>query len=258
MRVQAGPSHLVNTKPGITARTTNNGGGSGGGSETTFFTRMPNGRLLSMRTTPSGGSAGSVHYYVTDHNKTVLGLINNNGQRAGTYRYTPTANPHWSRTPRPSTPTRSAGSAPTNIPTTSPAATSTSPPATTTHHRRLHPTRPQPGNMREPLRLNPYLYAAGDPINNTDPSGRYWGEDVVDSVTEWEGWDEVWETVGLLGSCVGSGAFGLAYGGAVGSAIPGVGTAAGAAVGASYGCMVGMVFEGVAGYNPIGDPQGVY
>ena len=31
---------------------------------------------------------------------------------------------------------------------------------------------PSPGDITDPLSLHPYLYAAGNPVNRTDPSGR--------------------------------------------------------------------------------------
>lgn len=38
-------------------------------------------------------------------------------------------------------------------------------------------------------------------INNTDPTGRYWGEDAVESVTDWDGWDEVAEFGSMMAGC---------------------------------------------------------
>lgn len=88
LRVTAGDTHLVQSRPGITARTTDTtgtGAPTGADALTTFYTRMPDGRLLSSR-----GQAGTF-YYVTDHNKSVLNLIGADGQRAGTYQYSPHA-----------------------------------------------------------------------------------------------------------------------------------------------------------------------
>ena len=185
LRVTTGATHLVNTSTGITARTSDtNGTGAptGPNAQTTFYTRMPDGRILNARTP---GAPAATIYYVTDHHKTVLGLINNAGQRAGTYRYDPygKATLLEGTTAEQDNPFRFIGGY---------------------QHADDQPggyyklgaryynpdtaaftqTDPEPGTMAEPLRTNPYLYSGGDPTNNTDPNGRSW-TDVVDEVVKW-------------------------------------------------------------------------
>jgi len=156
LRVQAGATRLVNTQFGITARTTSAG--------TTYYTRMPDGRLLA-----SHGGDGT-HFYVTDYQKSVAGIIGANGQRAGTYRYAPY------------------GEATLVEDTT---AAQNNPFRWHSGYYGIegdgyykfgaryydadgHFTQPDPypGSMGEPLRLNPYGYSSGDPTNNSDPNGR--------------------------------------------------------------------------------------
>lgn len=174
LHTTTGTTHLVSTNPGITARTTNTDGSgapTGGDSETTYYTRMPDGRLLSSR-----GPDGTF-YYVTDNNNTVLNLIDAAGQRAGTYQYSP----YGQATLVENTPAEAANpfrwisgyQDNTDIPG-----------GYIKLGARFHnPTTgaftqqdPEMGNMQEPLRLNAYAYGGGDPINNTDPSGRYYGD----------------------------------------------------------------------------------
>ena len=167
LRLRAGDTALVNTTTGITARTTNT---STPDADTTYYTRMPDGRLLSMR------GPDDTYYYVTDRQKSVVGLIDTNGDRAGTYRYDPYGKPTLieGTTAEQANPFRWIGGYQHNTdqpggyyklgarfynPTTG----------------AFTQTDPEPGNMGEPLRLNAYLYSAGDPINNTDPDGRFFG-----------------------------------------------------------------------------------
>ena len=86
-------------------------------------------------------------------------------------------------------------------------------------------TQPDPknGSPSDPASLNAYAYSASDPMNMTDPSGRYWGEDFVEA---------------SLTVAAGSAAFA-----AVG-AIPGVGPAIASA---AAGCVGAAVKEGLDG-----------
>ena len=173
LRVTTGSTHLVNTRTGITARTTDTDGTgtpTGPDAETTFYTRMPDGRLLSAR-----GPDGTF-FYITDHHKTVLGLVDAAGARAGTYRYDPYGEPTLveGTTAEQSNPFRWISGYQNN--TDQPGG------YYKLGARYYNPTTgaftqpdPEPGNMGQPLRLNPYLYSAGDPINKADASGRFWG-----------------------------------------------------------------------------------
>lgn len=65
LRVTTGATHLVNTRTGITARTSDtNGAGAptGPNAQTTFYTRMPDGRILNARTP---GAPAATIFYVT-------------------------------------------------------------------------------------------------------------------------------------------------------------------------------------------------
>jgi len=156
LRVQAGNTRLVNTQFGITARTTSAG--------TTYYTRMPDGRLLASH------GVGGTHFYVIEYQKSVVAIIGNDGQRAGTYRYAPYGEPTLVE----------------NI-----AAEQNNPFrwhggyygiegdgyyhfSARYYDTDAHFTQPDPvaGSLSNPLTNNSYLYSAGDPINNSDPSGR--------------------------------------------------------------------------------------
>ncbi|MFJ9622235.1 RHS repeat-associated core domain-containing protein [Streptomyces sp. NPDC101181] len=73
---------------------------------------------------------------------------------------------------------------------------------------------------------NPYLYAAGDPVNRVDPTGLY----SVDDFTS---------DIGFIGSAATIGGF---VGGGIGSIIPGAGTVTGTLVGGLAGTGFGVGF----------------
>ncbi|MET9483304.1 RHS repeat-associated core domain-containing protein [Streptomyces sp. NPDC006638] len=120
----------------------------------TGFIREPAARLNSMRT------GGKSYYYLTDATGNFQGLADDAGTRTHTYAYGPPASPV------PSHPKRSPS------PTGSQANTST-PPACTRSGARYYTltlarfTQPDPPGKEN----NPYLYAAGDYVNNADPTG---------------------------------------------------------------------------------------
>jgi len=198
LRMQAGNTRLVNTKFGITARTTSAG--------TTYYTRMPDGRLLASH------GAGGTHFYVTDYQKSVVAIIGTDGQRAGTYRYAPYGEPTLveDTTAAQNNPFRwhggyygIEGDGYYKF-------------GARYYDADGHFTQPDPypGSMAEPLRLNPYSYAQCDPINGTDPSGR-WMCDVLGGVA--------WST-GLVSTATGVAAvyvsgtiYGLPAGGVLGA-----------------------------------------
>ncbi|CAL9328808.1 hypothetical protein SUDANB13_06496 [Streptomyces sp. enrichment culture] len=154
--VHAGTANAERTKLGSTwfhhtalglASTTTNGVDTG-------FIREPSGTLNSMTT------GGKSYYYLTDATGNVLGLADDTGKRTHTYAYGPTGTPHGTITEAAPQPFRYAGAYadPTGL--------------YKMGHRYYDPTlgrftQPDPSGQE----TNPYLYAAGDPINFTDPAG---------------------------------------------------------------------------------------
>ncbi|MFI1726772.1 RHS repeat-associated core domain-containing protein [Streptomyces sp. NPDC020489] len=159
--VHAGTDNSERTKLGSTwfhhtalglASTTTNGVDTG-------FIREPAGTLNSMTT------GGKSYYYLTDATGNVLGLVDDAGKRTHTYAYGPTGLPRGTITEAVSQPFRYSGTYldPTGL-----------------YKMGARYYDPQLGRFTQPdpsgQETNPYLYAAGDPINNSDPSGLLWGE----------------------------------------------------------------------------------
>ncbi|MGA5017401.1 RHS repeat-associated core domain-containing protein [Streptomyces griseoincarnatus] len=154
--VHAGTTNAERTKLGSTwfhhtalglASTTTNGVDTG-------FIREPSGTLNSMTT------GGKSYYYLTDATGNVLGLVDDAGKRTHTYAYGPTGLPRGTTTEATPQPHRYTGAYldPTGL--------------YKMGHRYYDPTlgrftQPDPSGQEE----NPYLYAAGDCINRTDPTG---------------------------------------------------------------------------------------
>ncbi|MFF1306513.1 RHS repeat-associated core domain-containing protein [Streptomyces sp. NPDC058307] len=118
----------------------------------TGFVREPSGTLVAMR------SGGSSQYYLTDAQNSVIGLVDTTGKRTATYAYGPY------------------GEARTNTGTQQPyryAGTYLDPTGLYKMGARYYDpnlgrfTQPDPSGKER----NPYLYAGGDPVNNTDPTG---------------------------------------------------------------------------------------
>ncbi|QEU89390.1 RHS repeat-associated core domain-containing protein [Streptomyces viridosporus] len=154
--VHAGTDNSERTKLGSTwfhhtalglASTTTNGVDTG-------FIREPAGTLNSMTT------GGKSYYYLTDATGNVLGLVDATGRRTHTYAYGPTGLPRTTPTEAVPQPYRYAGTYldPTGL--------------YKMGARHYDPalgrfTQPDPSGQE----TNPYLYAGGDPVNNTDPTG---------------------------------------------------------------------------------------
>lgn len=179
--VHAGTTNAERTKLGSTwfhhtalglASTTTNGVDTG-------FIREPAGTLNSMTT------GGKSYYYLTDATGNVLGLADDTGKRTHTYTYGPTGLPRTTPTEAVPQPYRYAGAYadPTGL--------------YKMGHRYYDPTlgrftQPDPSGQE----TNPYLYAAGDPINNMDPSGLGF----LDSVSNFlEDTNDIW---GAVTGCV--------------------------------------------------------
>ncbi|GGU62666.1 type IV secretion protein Rhs [Streptomyces daghestanicus] len=161
--VHAGTTNTERTKLGSTwfhhtalglASTTSNGVDTG-------FIREPAGTLNSMTT------GGKSYYYLTDATGNVVGLADATGKRTHTYAYGPTGLPRTTPTEAVPQPYRYAGAYadPTGL--------------YKMGHRYYDPslgrfTQPDPSGKE----ANPYLYAGGDPINNSDPTGLFSFPDV--------------------------------------------------------------------------------
>ncbi|MFF9131528.1 RHS repeat-associated core domain-containing protein [Streptomyces sp. NPDC014806] len=141
-----GPTWFHHTALGLASTTTN-------GIDTGFI-REPAGTLNSMTT------GRNSHYYLTDATGNVLGLVDDTGKRTHTYAYGPTGLPRTTPTEAVPQPYRYAGSYldPTGL--------------YKMGARYYDPTlgrftQPDPSGQD----ANPYLYAVGDPVNNSDPAG---------------------------------------------------------------------------------------
>ncbi|MFP8903992.1 RHS repeat-associated core domain-containing protein [Streptomyces atacamensis] len=145
-RTRLGATAFHHGPLGLAARTT---AGKDSG-----FVREPTGTLNSMRT------GGKSYYYLTDALGSVMGLVDASGERTHTYDYGPTGLPRFTPTESVPQPYRFTGTYldPTGL--YKMGARYYDP-----HLGRF--TQPDPSGQE----TNPYLYAAGDPINRTDPTG---------------------------------------------------------------------------------------
>ncbi|KAF3463258.1 RHS repeat-associated core domain-containing protein [Streptomyces sp. Tu 3180] len=228
--VHAGTDNAERTKLGSTwfhhtalglASTTTNGVDTG-------FIREPAGTLNSMTT------GGKSYYYLTDATGNILGLADSTGKRTHIYAYGPTGLPRTSPTEAVAQPYRYAGAYadPTGL--------------YKMGHRYYDPTsgrftQPDPSGQE----TNPYLYAGGDPINRTDPTGLGFLDSVsgaLDSANDWVG--AAVGCIGAVGIAADTGV--IAYASAVGGA---AGAGVGAAVGATAAVVGSCAVGAVAGYN---------
>jgi RHS repeat-associated protein len=192
----------------------------------TGFVREPSGTLIAMR------SGGSSQYYLTDAQNSVIGLVDTTGKRTATYTYGPY------------------GEARTNTGTQQPYRyTSAYLDPTGLYKMGARYYDPALGRFNQPdpsgQETNAYLYAGGDSINNSDPTGLSFLDTVagaLDSANDWVG--AAVGCIGAVGVAADTGV--IAYAGAVGGT---VGAGAGAAVGVGAAVVGSCAVGAVAGYN---------
>ncbi|MFK0180704.1 RHS repeat-associated core domain-containing protein [Streptomyces xanthochromogenes] len=145
-RIRIGDTWFHQTQTGLAASTT--------GNQDTGFVREPAGTLNSMT------RDGKSYYYLTDATGNVLALVDPTGTRTHSYTYTPTGQPRTTPVETVPQPYRYAGTYldPTGL--YKMGARSYDP-----NLARFTTTDPSGQET------NPYLYAGGDPVNRTDPSG---------------------------------------------------------------------------------------
>ncbi|WP_262985342.1 RHS repeat-associated core domain-containing protein [Streptomyces sp. SDr-06] len=146
-RIRIGDTWFHHTQTGLAASTT--------GNQDTGFVREPAGTLNSMT------RDGKSYYYLTDATGNILALVDPTGTRTHSYTYTPTGQPRTTTEQTPQ-PYRYAGAYldPTGL--YKMGARSYDPSL-----GRFTSTDPSGQDT------NPYLYADGDPINRTDPTGLF-------------------------------------------------------------------------------------
>ncbi|MEU2956591.1 RHS repeat domain-containing protein [Streptomyces xanthochromogenes] len=220
-RIRIGDTWFHQTQTGLAASTT--------GNQDTGFVREPAGTLNSMT------RDGKSYYYLTDATGNVLGLVDPTGTRTHSYTYSPTGQPRTTPVETVPQPYRYAGTYldPTGL--YKMGARSYDP-----NLARFTTTDPSGQET------NPYLYAAGDPINYNDPTGLF-------------RWD-VALGAGLVGAL--ALAAGTALGGPIlGGAMSGcAGTAVGEAISGApggdvaKGCVVGGIFGAIGGALTIAVP----
>ncbi|NJQ02519.1 hypothetical protein HCK00_18725 [Streptomyces sp. PLAI1-29] len=197
---------------------------TGGSGQATGFVREPSGNLTAMR------SGGTSHYYLTDVQGSVIGLVDASGERTAGYSYGPYGEPRTATGPQSTQPYRYTGTYldPTGL--------------YKMGHRYYDPhlgrfTQPDPSGQE----TNPYLYASGDCVNRTDPTGLFSFSDVFDTGSDIFG--VVTGCLGGIGAAAETGA--ITYASAVGGV---VGAGVGSAVGAGAAVVGSCALGGVAGY----------
>ncbi|MFE0454990.1 RHS repeat-associated core domain-containing protein [Streptomyces sp. NPDC058914] len=144
------------------------------------FNREPGGTLNSMTT------GGKSYYYLTDAIGSVIGLVDVDGNKVDSYAYSPRGVRILARSTEPvAQPYRFAGNYqdPTGL-----------------YHLKARYYDPNIGRFTQPdpsgQEQNPYLYAAGDPVNKIDPSGLGFLDGVSDFL---EDTNDIW---GAVQGCV--------------------------------------------------------
>jgi hypothetical protein len=97
--------------------------------------------------------------------------------------------------------------------------------------------------------LNPFAYSAASPINKTDRTGRYWGEDVVEDLAA-----GINDLLPYFNSCAETALAAAPIAAGIG-AVTIVGVVGGGVVGATYGCAAAIISEGALDYNLFGSPN---
>ncbi|MFF7878973.1 RHS repeat-associated core domain-containing protein [Streptomyces californicus] len=213
-RLKAGSTTFTNAAVGIT--------GQSAAGTATGFVREPSGTLVAMK------SGGASQYYLTDAQNSVIGLVDTSGKRTATYSYGPYGEQR--------------GNSGANQPFRY---TSTYLDQSGVYKMGARYYDPNLGRFTQPdpsgQEANPYLYAAGDPVNRTDPTGLFSFSDILDNGSDIFG--VVSGCVAGIGAAAETGTIGYAAaaGGAVGA---GVGSAVGAGAAVVGSCALG----GVAGY----------
>jgi len=205
---------FTNAAIGVTGQSTS-GAASG-------FVREPSGTLVAMR------SGGSSQYYLTDVQGSVIGLVDATGKRTATYTYGPY------------------GEQRTNSGTQQPfryTGTYLDPSGLYKLGSRYYDpnlgrfTQPDPSGQES----NTYLYAVGDPINNSDPTGLFSFSDILDKGSDVFG--VVTGCLAGIGAAAETGV--ITYAATVGGV---VGAGVGSAVGAGAAVVGSCALGGVAGY----------
>ncbi|MER6159536.1 RHS repeat-associated core domain-containing protein [Streptomyces sp. NPDC001868] len=215
-RTKLGSTWFHHTALGLASTTTND--------VETGFVREPTGTLNSMTT------GGKSYYYLTDATGNVLGLVDDSGKRTHTYSYGPAGLPRATPTEAAPQPFRYSGAYldPTGL-----------------YKMGARYYDPQVGRFTQPdpsgQEKNPYLYAAGDPINNSDPTGLFSFSDLLD-----KGSDVFGVVTGCLAGVGAAAETGvITYAAAVGGV---VGAGVGSAVGAGTAVVTSCALGGTAGY----------
>ncbi|MBV2358056.1 RHS repeat-associated core domain-containing protein [Streptomyces sp. J2-1] len=134
--------------------------------KSTGFVRDPAGTLIGMT------SGGKPYYYVTDNQGAPSALVDNSGAKQGGWDYSPTGS------------ARSGNTASIDQPF---GYTGTYLDSSGLYKMGARYNDPTLGRFTQPdpsgQETNPYLYAAGDPVNRSDPAGTFAWKDVVVGVT---------------------------------------------------------------------------
>ncbi len=183
-----------------------------GSPQSTYFTRMPSGEPVAMRT-PQG-----TDYYVSDSIGSIVAMIDSSGNLAGQYRYDPYGNTLLA-TEQTQNPYRYAGYY-YDHPTGLYKAGQRYYDAETATWTQKDPI----SQIADPRQANPYVYAGADPVNQSDPSGVLF-DNLLDGVPVL---GPVYDCLNPVSSTSLEGAgVGLFYGAAVGTAsAPDLGPAA--------------------------------
>nr|WP_051096291.1 RHS repeat-associated core domain-containing protein [Streptomyces sulphureus] len=205
-RVRFGDTHFHQGPIGLAATTTDE--------VDTGFVREAQGTLNSMT------RDGESYYYLTDATGNTVAMVDEDGKQTADYYYSPRGVTIAEENQGTSQPYRFAGAYQD---------------PTTMYHMaaRYYDTRTGRYTQPDPSgqETNPYLYAAGDPVNNTDPTGLY-------------SWDDFKSDIGAV---VGTTTVGAGAGGGIGCAVgwlmgpPGcvAGGTAGGFIGGGVGAVVG-------------------